>query len=496
MYRTLNPQIKPIGMYVPDHNGVYNNNSEDCNSFISKDFNGYIPIFNLIEINKTEELKFVDGKNKNNEITTYDTGIAGRNFNETIRKNFKLDVSFNDLFVGPISIILNFTEHILTVIDRNEFRKTFIPIGNDRLAEFKGKVILLNIHSLNSPKMIYDKTGCSNYLEVLIEKFKHKTSSNLGEMKQVIEYANSIWNDKKLSSKFEKFNSLKVITLSEVNEKEFFKEKVDSLYLFNHQLILTLDSIVEAKEHPETSNSILSNKNIAHDIRKNSFTCYIVDNEDQIADRYINVAGTVKRINKFKDHNLVNGLYLITVDSDGKTINDFISSLNDLDSNNYVYKSIEEANIGADMRVQFKENSELNRIEAMNESLETKAFYEKKLKEEELKRKEKEIELENFRNETRIRLERIKEREERKTLKAKRRAEKHKNKEEKKSLNSKRYHDDYKFAMERRSNAFRAEYEENKYQRDTFVEGLKTTAAVAGVFATGLLLFNKFSSGK
>jgi len=504
MLKTLQLNNRVIGMYLSDHGNIYfNGDNANRTAFITSEFSNYIPILDFIEINHRKEVTFGNGINKNDEIVTYNKAISGRSFSEAVIRNGNIEVSANDLFIGPITLFLNFSNYNLTVVNENEFRKTFVPIENDHLEDFKGKIVIMNIHTLNTPKSIQNITGCVNYLESLVDRFKNRNAPNIEEMKEVIKYAADKWSETKFFNALSQSNSLKIATMIEISETEFLRDKTNSLYLMNQELVITLDNIVQAADHPETTNAVLSNRDIHNDVRKNSFTCYIVDNEDKIADRYINIAGTVKKISKLKNHNLVNGLYMITVDAEGKTHNDIVCKLDELDSNKYVYRSIEEANIGADIKVQYKDSVEIaktelesTKIDKMNESLELKALYELITKDQEVRKGEYLTELEKLRSEIKVNLEAIKSKEEKETLREKRHLERIKTEDEIRTTREKRDFESFRYDIDRRTHLIKSDYEESKYQRDSFVEGLKTVGAVAGVLATGFLIYSKVSSAK
>lgn len=501
MLKTLHLNNKVIGMYLSDNGNVYFNGDNSAKtSFITSEFSNYVPILDFLEINHRKEVTFANGVNKNEEIVTYNKAISGRSFSDAVIRNGNINVSVNDLFVGPITLFLNFTNYNLTVVTDKEFRKTFVPIENNHLEEFKGRVIVMNLHTLNTPKSIQNITGCTNYLETLQERFKNRNAPNIDEMREVIKYASDRWGESKFFSALSQSNSIKVATMVEISETEFIKDKNDSLFLMNQDLVVTLDSIVEAVDHPATTNAVLSNRDLSNDIRKNSYTCYLVDNEDKIADRYINIAGVVKKISKIKNHNLVNGLYIITADSEGKIHNDNVCKIEDLDSNKYVYKSIEEANIGADIRVQYKDNVdtartelEVNKIDKLNESLELKAFFDLITKDAEMRRQEHAADMERMRNELKLVMEVVTASENRETMKEKRTLDRFKTDDEIRSTVAKRDFESFRYDLDRRSHYAKVDYDQTRYERDSFVEGLKTVGAIAGVAATGFLMYRKFA---
>lgn len=492
MHKTLQFKNKVIGMYLSDQANVYlNGDATAKTTFFTSEFEGYIPILNLIEINHRQELTFANGVNKNEEIVTYNRAVAGRGFSESVIRNTKLDVTANDLFVGPITFLLNFTNYNLTVVTNKEFRKTYVPIENAHLEEFKGKVVVMNLHTLNTPKRIQDITGCTNYLETLQERFKNRNAPNIEEMRDVIKYAADKWGETKFFTALSQSNSIKVATMIEVSETEFIKDKCDSIYLMNQDIMLTVDNIVEAIEHPATSNAVLSNRNLYTDIRKNSFTCYLNDNEDKIGDRYINIAGVVKKISKMKDHNFPDGLYILTVDNESKVHNDMVCKLDELDTNKYVYKSKEEANVGADLRTQYRDGiedtrneMEVTKLDRQNEGIELKAYFDMFTRDAEMRRQEHSAEIDLIRNEVKLVTDLLKSNDERKTIKLK-------SDDDARSIVMKRDFESFRYDLDRRQHANKVDYEATKYERDSFVEGLKTVSAIAGLAATGYLLYTK-----
>ena len=497
MFRTLRADNKVIGMYLSDSSGVYFNGDEKSKTaFITSEFSNYIPILDLLQINHRQEVKFANGINKNEEVVTYNKGISGRSYTDSVIRQNNIDVSVNDLFVGPMTLFLNFTQYNLTVINNKEFRKTFVPIENNHLDDFKGKVVIMNLHTLNTPKNIQNVTGCSNYLEVLLDRFKNRNAPNISEMKEVIKYAYDKWGESKFFAAMQQSNSIKIATMIELHETEFNKEVTDGLFLVNQDLILTLDTIVEAKEHPATTNPAMANRGLQEDIRKNSFTCYIVDKDDQIADRYINIAGVVKKITKIKDHNLINGLHIITTDHEGNSHDEVVADLENLDNNRYVYRSAEEANTGADMRVQYKDTIdtkrselEVTKLDKTAEGLEMKNFFE-------MLNRQHATEMDRVRGEIKIVTDLVKAVTERDNMVDKRKLERDKTDGEIRTTAVKRDYDYMRFDMDNRSHRQKVDYESTRYERDSFVEGLKTVGAVAGVMATGFLVYSKFAGAK
>ena len=469
-YLLNKPRI--VGMYLSEYGNIYNDMNK--RTFINKDeFAGYIPVLNLFSINSNEDVKFADGLNKDNEIVSYNRAISSQKLGPTIARKKKLDVTHNDLVVGPVYLFLNFTRYNVTVTEKGEFRKTFLPLVNDKLQEFSGKLIVLTIRNFNSPKLIQDITGSSNYLETLYEKLKMRSTDELEEVKEVLLYLKENWSNAKFTDSMSVSNSIKVVSSIEVDENELSADSEKTVYLSSRNLLISLETILDVPEHPETTNSLLGTREIQSLVKNNSFICYIVDNGDFLGDRYINIAGVVKRINKTKNPSLVNGLYMITTDDRGESHSEIVCKIEDIDKSDYVYKSVEEANIGANRKDQYRDTVDLAKreLEALKvdkntEILELKAHFEKELRNQSLEHEKRMSEL-------------------------KLEQERKKASREEHALRLKSEYEEDKYYLDRRSHMSKVDYEERKYERDNTLEVIKTIGGIAGLIAGGFVLYGK-----
>lgn len=469
----LTPEPKILGMYFSDSGNVYNNNR--TNLFVANEMNGYVPVLDLIEITKNEDLRLVDGKNVDNELVTYNKLTSSRKLDDKAIRHKKLDVTANDLYVGPVRLFLNFSNYHVSLNSRGEFRKTYSPLESSKMENFKGKMFIVDLHTFNTPQFIRDVAGVSNYFETLMAKFKMTTNKSLTEVKAMLQYMNDHWLSANYFEVKETTSTIKIATMVEIDEAELVKDNKKEVYLLNRDLLVSLQNIVEMGEHPDTMNVLIHQRETQNYLKNNSFVCYIVDNENLISDRYINIAGSVRKIQKTKNSSMVNGLYIITTDSDGKPHSEIICSLDKLDENQYVYKTVEEANVGADIKNRYKDELEqsrneleLEKINRHNESLELKARYEALVRDLTVKHEEKMNQL-------------------------RREMDSFKAEKEKAAIETKSRYDDFKYDIDARHLYTKFRYEEGKFERDTTIETLKTLGAVAGLVAGGMVLYGKMT---
>lgn len=464
---TNSSKPKILGMYLSENRDLYNNTTRENSYFTDEGFK-YLPVLELFSISSNEDVRFIDGKNINNEIVTYNRNVSTQKLSNDIVERKRIDITQNDILLGPIHIILNLTEHNITMSLQDEYRKTFRPIRNKHLESYYGKVLILTIQSFNNPKVIQNLEGYTNYLENLINKFKTKGNYKHEEMISILTYLNDKWSYIKTKNILEDMNSLKVVSLVEIDSVEFTSVSNKTLFIPSRNFYLSCESLVNIPDHPG-SNAVFNTGDMKGYLKENSFVCYIVDNNDQISDRYINIAGNVRSIMKIKNHNLVNGLYIISTNNHGNSTNEIVCKLEDIDSNQFVFRSIEEANEGADIRTQYKDSLEkakaeleAYRIEKANENLQIKNDYEKKnleLKNEyERKIKDQTLSFEKYIHDLKKDLEESKFKHETTTLQEK------------------------------------SKYESKRFERDTIVETIKTIGAIAGFAAGGYVLYNKIKT--
>lgn len=472
----VNIQMKTVGFYCTDSEDIYNGST--LRAVIEDKFTSYLPVVNLFNINQAAEVKFTNTINKGSEIVTYNKGVSTKNLDDSTIRSKRIDITQNDLFMGPVRMVLNFTSRPVTIGMGGELRKTFARLNQDKFTEQSGKLLVFSIYTLNTPSFIYDTYGNGNYLETMSNYLDGKVGEEVSEMREIYKYAESKWHKFKRLNNGCMPNSIKVICLHEIEEE--LLSAGNQQYITNLGWVIGNVDLVNLNDNPQTEINSFGNKDLRAAFERNSFLCYIVDNNDQISDRYINIAGHVRKISKVKNKAMVNGLYFVATDNDSSRDNEIICKLEDIDDSEYVYKSIEEANEGANVRQKYKDELDIAKakletakIEASSEIIRIKADHERELG----------------------------------IVKAE--AERNKAQREAESLDKKIDHENKKFNIDIEREQLRAEldfykgtmdkgtmdkkyhYETKRYERDNFVETLKTVGAVAGLAATIFLVYKK-----
>lgn len=485
-----------IGMYLSDSGSLYNTSNNTSNSVIETEYSQYLPILELFDFDSKRELRFVDGVSLTNEIQTYNRNLPGSKLNDTVIRRSKLDVTQNDLFLGPIRILLNFSQHNVTMVTNDNIRKTFVPLQSDRMGDFEGKVLIMSIHSLNTPTMIHNLGGPSNYLEVLFNQFKNNSNPNNVTFKAITEYANRHWSSVKMMDRLSKSNSIKLVTLVEVDiamhSTSVRGKSSTDLYILGQDVMLSYDDIITCKQHPKFTDPIKELSSTS--LLENSFVCYIVDNEDMIGDRYTAFAGKALKVPKCKSPVLLNGLYIIAIKENGEKNEEEFIRLEDIDNSPYVYRTFEEALEGSDIKTKYKDQIEQARlsledtkINSSKELLRLKSEYETnmfKLKEQyETTINNMQIQLAEIKSNT----DATKATNDIKITEKKTAADDFKTTLELMMLERKQRYEDISLRN-------KTDYEVNRYHRDTTLETIKTVSALAGAVAAGYLIFSKLQN--
>lgn len=494
----IKPQI--LGLYLSDTQDIYNNNSIKC--VVNPKSVGYLPIIEYVTLNRQEEVRFVDGMNKNNEVITYNRHTSSQSLDRNAILKGRIDVSANALLATPVVICLNFTNYNVTFSTPGDHRVTFSPIESSRFEEYDGKILFFSLMVLNNPKQIRDINGYANYLETLIEKYSKEVINKNEEMIELLSYVNDNLHTVELTNKLDRLNGIKVSTLIEVDIDFLLSDQEKTLYIENKKWLITLEDIVNAPIHPESSNLLLHG-DTAKEIKDNSVVCYIVDNEDLISDRYINFAGCVQRVPKIKNPALPNGLYMINK-TEEKINNQLVIKLEDIDTSQFIFKSREEALEGADVSKKYKDELqqkqaelELERLKKQQEVIESKSEAEKIVHSLKTALAEQQLELTRQQHETDMLYKaKLREQElafEQRIRELKESIDKRKLDHETHSLQNKENHDYFKYRLDRETSYVKSQYESQKYERDSTLETIKTIGGIAGLLAGGFVLYGKLA---
>ena len=467
---------KVVGMYLSDNGNVYNNRSLPISKYqstIEPAVSKYIPILNAITVNLESGLKFCDLEDQRSEIELYDKNmVVNKTLSPTTIKTKKIDVTANDLYVGPIDIVLNFTGLRLVVRTTSGLRKLYLPLTNEKFGDFKGKVVIMSIHTLNSPQMVREVSDRGNYLEDMLNEYrKSSTYFQDEEPKEIIEYVLKHWDSVKSVDQQRQSNTIKVVTSVEIDSNEIMTAPDKNVWMKNKEWVISFNDILS--EYPlleglsKVNNAIVSDNGQL----KNGLTCYIVDNKNQIGDRFMHIAGTTFKINKTKDLTLPDGLYLIQLGDDGSVVQQEHTPLYEIDKNEHVFRSMEEARHGADLRTKYRDDLEdrrqqleAERLELSNKSLQEKARFEELTRNMEIQAKERDLQFKEKENEFKKRLQKLQE----------------------DSENS-------KSRREEKSYRLKNTYEKKKYKRDTTLDTIKTIGSIAGLLAGGFVIYSKLS---
>ena len=449
--------------------------SENGVIYKGNDFNDYVPILEEMEFKTTSEIKFIHDNNVCLNIDTYDERSTNKKLNQAIKKNKKLDVTANDINVGGTDLVLNFTDMNLVIYNKYNIPHMLTPLDNEVLRnKYKGKVVFLTIHRLNNPNIVSDiYNNSKNYLSTLKEstKFKKNINHKYDEFNRVIDFAEKCWNETDYLSNDFRCNSIKIVTAFAVNSDVIVpgnESSFTNIVILNKNLLLTRDTMFAYKENPNNNSDVDLSQFKTEILPGTKFT-YIIDNEDVLSDRYLNQFGDTIKIPKFKSKKqLINGLYVVSVQENFTLKVDKFYKIEEVDTAEFVYKTQEEAEQGADKSALFaqeikekelnmqhtilqaKENYEVKTLQLKKENEELKAEHERKTKADELKFAELKREIERI------------------------------------GLNDKVNYDRSHYGMKNH-------YERESYNRDSALETLKTVGGICGVAVAGIALYGRFA---
>lgn len=511
MKKYIKTKTEAVGMYITDA-GSLSRTSGGTSYWLSHKQMPYLPLLNWIQISPENEVRLASGESIGQDITTYNEHHRLNKLNEDILTRTKLDVTANDLFIGPIEMALNFSGKRLTITSRSGIPKSFAPLSLRSMPELDGKLVILSVHTINSVASIHNQYGYSNYLKTLKDRLVGKSDYASEELSSVYDYVLTCLQTHRPVSPLALSDTFKVVTLTVINVGEGLEaNNVDTLALLNRQIEITYSDPVNARMHDNFTQEYILDKNVMETIRAYGLSCFIVDSDDKVSERYINFAGTVRKIPKIKSGDKVDGLYLVSVDASQKLQMDSVTPLNELDSVKFVYKSEEEADKGANMKEQYSDQLDLLRIEKANEALKLKAEHEKEMRALDQTSRQRIVDMEH---ESRRRVMDMDQEHRSRTveldayrtkLEEEDRARKLEHEEALRNLkldtevrkqeteHYKYDHDKNRFQMDNASLYVKRDYEHAKYERDSTIETIKTVGAVAGLLAGGYAIYTRLA---
>lgn len=454
----------------------------------------YLPVLDYIRFNQNEEFTFCTDKHSEG-LQAYNENNRLHPLSAEAIRDKKLNVTVNDLFCGDIDMVLNFTGRYITATADTGIAKMFAPLDPTKFGELDGSIVVVSIVTLNSPSAVKDVYGYNDYIASLMTHTAGKTDYFSNENNRLFTFVNACITTNKLSARILS-NTLKVVRTYTIEPSQLNIKEKESVYLYRKRIAFSFASILEVPPHPEMTQEYINHRGTIDTIRANGVSCFIVDNHDALSERYYNFAGTVCKVPKMKDADKSEGLYIISIDS-GKTVTvENIIPLDKVDENNYIYRSMEEANSGADMRTKYSDEFELDKLAMNQQNLVLKHELEEKKRSLELQsvqqRLEFEASMQRLKNEEALFKKRMEEEQ------AKLRMELERNKASNETL--KQETDRFKFGydirrvdVDTRSLYNKGSYEEGKYQRDSTIESIKTVGAVAGLVLAGMMIYSKSS---
>ena len=483
----------------------------------------YMPIWESLTFNGSSDLVLTEGETKSREVSTYNEHVSNKSLDSSTVKYKKLDITQNDLQFGSTVLLFNFTTQPVTVNGPSGIRKTYSPITNDQMEDFKGKIIVFEITPINTPEFISCLTQVDNYLEILEAEYRKNPNPRLKETYELYDFANKVYNKHRREINIPKSNNLKTVTCMELSSIEVEKMKTDDIYIPCYSTVFSFKTINQISPNPIHSLSGFNLEDVESLLREGTVSAFINDTDTRKGPRFISVAGIVTEVRKINNLEMSEGFYL-GFSKDGRLIPELVCTMEDLDNYPHLYKTKEEASTGADLKGLFSQETELlksknDRLRAESEANKIELQKQLMFHTNEIDRERNEAErkahdlrlhydeqtrlmkLENDKalHSLKLELEQAKtqstlvqhntktEREVMSTEQSIQKNESDVYKEFFKTMNEKQ-----RTYMDNESLGRKHYYDERKYERDSFVETLKTGAAIAGVVATGILLYSKF----
>ena len=510
----INRTSKPVGLYYTDVNS-FSKHSGDVFAY-ENEASPYLPIMQVVKIVKESESKLINPSDYALSVGMHNNQEAGNALVAEILKKSMIDTTQGDLLLGGVTLILNFTKYQLTAVSGYGIPKTYKPIEASNLRQYAGKVVILTVHSLNSVKVVRELFGHVNYINTLAERVAKNLNQKDLEMTHVLNYVSETLAGKVRMDEAALQRTMKVVTATEVTQEEIAHSGHQSeLFLINKDILLSFIEPLGVSEHPSLSQKKLQEEDLVETLRSNGLACFIVDNEGHLGERFISFAGKVYPVPRVKDASLPQGLHLVSLDAQRKYSTDEVIELSKIDDSGFVFKSREEAIVGADMRKQYSDEVEMSRITAIKESMDAKAYYEKesqRLKDEDRRRdSENKAWLQRLEQENKERQAAHEEAERKRKSDNEELDRKRKLEYEERERQSERRHQEAlkmlktdteaskalweanKFRYENYGLERKSQYEERKYERDSTLETVKAVGAVAGLLAGGYVIFKQLS---
>lgn len=458
-------------------------------------FNKYRPIINEVEFQATTDLKMIHTKDVCNNVETYDEHNSNKRLQQSVRESKKIDVTMGDINIEPTRIMFNFTDFDIVCYNQANIPITLPKLESKKLKDlFRGNIVIMSVYRLNSPKRIVELTGVDkNYLIDILDKYKgrNKTNTKFANFLEIIEFAQQSWEQVSYMDPEYNCNMITIVTYTSIPAEAFlFKDRsslshqYQNLILMDYELLLSRESVFQSNINPimERFTDIASFKD---KVFHGSKFIYLIDKQNTLEDRYYISCGDIEKIPKIKNGSSQyqpDGLYIGRYDDKLGMLIDSPIPLDKIDELGYIYKTIEEATRGADKAELF--NQELKEREA-------------RIRERELELKNTSVinrtEYETLIHTLRKDNEEIKAKAERDAKEQEAQFLKFKRELEANSLREKVKYENDGYTMRNYFDERKYHRDDIKYEKESFVETLKTVAATAGVIATGFMIYKQVS---
>jgi hypothetical protein len=488
-----------VGMYISDAQTLNRSKSKGSQWLCNKEM-PYLPVLNWIQINADNQIKLCSGECVGKDIETLHDNHTLNRYTPDVMQNSKIDITTNDLLIGPVELALNFTDRTLTLTPASGLPKSYSALSLKSVPALQGKLVLLSIHTLNTGSSLNKEFGYGDlYLKTLRDKLTNRPDFASKELRSIYNYVieQVIPNNDTLNMESDTY---KVATMIVVDvEKYLSSSKYDTLVLTNKRLEITRADILKASLHDSMSDEYLRSKQSLDSLRNHGFSCYIIDNQSNLSERYINFAGKVMKVPSIVEPSRSEGFYLLSLDSNKNLQADDFTAIDKLGELKYLYKSMEEAATGASIREQYVDNLDMQKVAQSHEGLDLKAQHEKQMRELEMQTRKNTLEMEERHKRNLLEIEskraelnaeEFKQKIDYEEMLRKIKVELENNKRETEA--SKFSFDKNRYQMDNNSLYVKRDYEERKYERDSSIETIKTVGAVAGLAAGAYVLFKKF----
>lgn len=500
---TLSNSLNTVAIFSPKTPKEVEGSSRGVNDwFANAKCKLHLHCLELITIDPRIEFKVMVGdKTGDSVIESYND--LHRRYEFKGDKNDKIDVTQNSLLLGDVKLVFNFTKHYITCCEHEGVPKSFAPITNSRLGDaLKGKLIVIYFQSLNSIRQM-ERIGLSpNYIRELRDKFTGRTDAKGSNMYNMYDFISTQLSNLP-PDHFMLKDEIRVVRCIEVDESQIGllsqpKNAGKTIRFSTCSLEVSLCNPIDASQHAQLSPENTMSNEAINSFRDHGLSCYIVDNGNKISSRYHYFLGKAREIPKVVDTNVMEGLYAVSVNA--KEIFDHrrVVHLDDIDTVPYVFKTIEEAEHGADKRKLFEQETTELHAQAQRELLlaKTKAEQEK-------------LDMQNRRNEAEFEFSKILRHMEEQSRKDK---EEHERRLSELRLENERILSQYKQEIERlKSDTMRSktvyerdkygydsytmrmksEYEQERYSRESSLETIKTVGAVAALTLGAVMVYKK-----